>query len=214
MVITVSGIMKFLVSLGEVFLGLCFSYSWCGLDLKMCVLLMQIMLITVVPSSDRKCLVCELLSRDLAKVSAGIVYETWGWTLSKLEPLIFIIVISSLMDAVVTGDLFEILEILFDIKFTFTQHLHSIFSLVAQKVCLLMKFYKILGDRIVLLMCFNSVKLPSPEHGFSVYTKAMIKKRLTLTVFSFLLLLQVMLGMLDISFHIVGGLFCIPDVPY
>ena len=62
--------------------------------------------------------------------------------------------ISSLMYSLVTINLLEIPGSQFDRKFSFQLLLHSIFSPVAQKVCLLMKFYMTLGVRIVLLICF------------------------------------------------------------
>ena len=51
-------------------------------------------------------------------------------------------------------------EELFDSKFTFERHIHSISCLGAQKTGLLGKSFRIFGDHDVLLRCFISLILP------------------------------------------------------
>ena len=57
-------------------------------------------------------------------------------------------------------DSFKILGVLFDSKFTFEKQILSISSLVAQKIDLLRKPFRVFGDHDVLLRCFNSFILP------------------------------------------------------
>ena len=61
----------------------------------------------------------------------------------------------------------EILGVTFDSKFTFERHIRSISSLVAQKIGLLRKCFRIFGDHDVLLRCFNSFILPCLEYWSS-----------------------------------------------
>ena len=49
---------------------------------------------------------------------------------------------------------------MFDSKFTFGRHIHSIFSLAAQKTGLFRKSFGVFGDQDVLLRCFISFILP------------------------------------------------------
>ena len=72
----------------------------------------------------------------------------------------------------VTSESFKILGVLFDSKFTFEQHLRSVSSSVAQKVGLLRKSFKIFGDQMVLLKCFNSFILPCLEYCSPVWSSA------------------------------------------
>ena len=61
---------------------------------------------------------------------------------------------------------------MFDSKFTFEKHLHSISSSVAQKIGLLRKLFRIFGDHDVLLKCFNSFILPCLEYCSPVWSSA------------------------------------------
>ena len=79
---------------------------------------------------------------------------------------------SSVLSLLVTSNSFKILGVLFDSKFTFEQHLRSISSSIAQKVGLLRKSYKIFGDQMVLLKCFNSFILPCLEYCSPVWSSA------------------------------------------
>ena len=61
---------------------------------------------------------------------------------------------------------------MFDSKFTFERHISSISSSVAQKIGLLRKSFRILGDHDVLLRCFNSFILPCLEYCSPVWSSA------------------------------------------
>ena len=67
---------------------------------------------------------------------------------------------------------FQILDVMFDSKFTFERHIHSISSSVAQKIGLLRKSFRIFGDDDVLLRCFNSFILPCLEYCSPVWFSA------------------------------------------
>ena len=69
-------------------------------------------------------------------------------------------------------DFFLILGFTFDSKFTFERHIRSISSLVAQKIGLLRKSFRIFGDHDVLLRCFNSFILPCLEYCSPVWSSA------------------------------------------
>ena len=62
--------------------------------------------------------------------------------------------------------------VVFDSKFIFEQHVHSISSSVAQKIGLLRKSYKIFGDPSVLRKCFNSFILPCLEYYSPAWSSA------------------------------------------
>ena len=57
-------------------------------------------------------------------------------------------------------------------KFTFERHICSISSLFAQKIGLLRKSLRIVGDHDVLLQCFNSFILPCLEYCSHVWSSA------------------------------------------
>ena len=61
---------------------------------------------------------------------------------------------------------------MFDSKFTFERHIHSISSSVAQKIGLLRKSFRIFGEHDVLLRCFNSFILPCLENCSPVWSSA------------------------------------------
>ena len=61
---------------------------------------------------------------------------------------------------------------MFDSKFTFERHIRSILSLVAQKIGLLRKSFRIFGDHDVLLKCFNSFILLCLEYCSPVWSSA------------------------------------------
>ena len=67
---------------------------------------------------------------------------------------------------------FRILGVMFDSKFTFERHIHSISSSVAQKVGLLRKSFRIFGNHDVLLKCYNSFILPCLEYCSPVWSFA------------------------------------------
>ena len=69
-------------------------------------------------------------------------------------------------------DPFTILGAMFNSKFTFERHIRSISSLVAQKIGLLSKSFRIFGDYDVLLKCFNSFILPCLQYCSQVWFSA------------------------------------------
>ena len=69
-------------------------------------------------------------------------------------------------------DSFKILGVMFDSKFTFERHIHSISSSVAQKIGLLRKSFRIFGDHNVLLRCFNYFILPCLEYCSPIWFSA------------------------------------------
>ena len=69
-------------------------------------------------------------------------------------------------------DSFTILGVMFDSKFTCERHIRSISSAVAQKIGLLRKSFRIFGDHVVLLKCFNSFILPCLEYCSPVWSSA------------------------------------------
>ena len=54
----------------------------------------------------------------------------------------------------------------------FENHLHSISSLVAQKIGVLRKYFRSCGDQVVLLKYFNYFIVPCFEYRFSVWSSA------------------------------------------
>ena len=66
-------------------------------------------------------------------------------------------------------DFFKILGVIFDNKFAFEQHHHSVSSSVAQKIGLLRKSIKVFGDQSVLQNCFKSFILPCLEYCSPVW---------------------------------------------
>ena len=71
-----------------------------------------------------------------------------------------------------TSDAFKILAVTFQSKFAFESHLHSVSSMIAQKLGLLRKSYKIFSDPCVLLKCFSSFILSCFEYCYPVWFSA------------------------------------------
>ena len=69
-------------------------------------------------------------------------------------------------------DSYKILGVLFDSKFSSERHIHSISSLVAEKIDLLRKSFKVFGDQDVLLRCFNSFILSCLKYCSLVWSSA------------------------------------------
>ena len=101
----------------------------------------------------------ESLNRDLAKISAWC--SLWGMKLNPSKTQSMIVSRSRTANPphpdlfindtqLVTSDSFKILGVLFDSKFTFEQQLRSVSSSIAQKVGLLIKYYKF----FLLTKCF------------------------------------------------------------
>ena len=67
---------------------------------------------------------------------------------------------------------FKILGVMFDSKFTFERHIRPISSLLAQKIGLLRKSFRIFEDHDVLLKCFNSFILPCLKSCSPVWSSA------------------------------------------
>ena len=70
------------------------------------------------------------------------------------------------------SDSFKILGVTFDSKFTFESHIRCMSSLIAQRLGLLRKSFKIFNDHSVLLKCFNSFILSYFEYCSPVWTSA------------------------------------------
>ena len=56
----------------------------------------------------------------------------------------------------ITNDPFKILGVLLDSKFTFESHIRAVSSSIAQKLGLLRRSFKILGDLSISMKCFNA----------------------------------------------------------
>ena len=125
--------------------------------------------------------VAESLNRDLSKISTWC--NLWGMRLNpnKIQSTI---VSRSRTVFPPHPDLFvgstslntcgsvKILGVMLNSKFTFMRHIRSISSLVAQKICLLKKSFRVFGDDNVLLRCFNSFIPRCLEHCSCVWPSA------------------------------------------
>ena len=69
-------------------------------------------------------------------------------------------------------DSFKTLGVMFDSKFSFERHIHSISLSVTQEIGLLRKFFRVYGDQNVLLRCFNSFIFPCLEYCTPVWFAA------------------------------------------
>ena len=154
---------------------------WVGLENELVAYADDATLIAVIPSSDQRLLVSESLNRDLTRINEWC--RLWGMKLNSKKTQSMIISRSRTLnpnhpdlsignDLLVNCDSFKILGIMFDSKFTFEKHIRSISSLVAQKIGLLRKSYKIFGDHSVLKKCFNSFILPCLEYCSPVWSSA------------------------------------------
>ena len=146
---------------------------WIGLENQLVAYADDATLIAVIPSPHHRHLVSESLNRNLATIYDWC--SLWGMKLNANKTQSMIVSRSRTVYpnhrdlfinnvALTTCGSFKILGVLFDSKFTFEQHVHSISSSVAQKIGLLRKSYKIFGDSSVLRKCFNSFILPCLEY--------------------------------------------------
>ena len=134
-----------------------------------------------IPSPNMRSDVTESRNRDLSKISTWC--NSWGMRLHPNKTRSMIVSRSRTVfpphpDLVVGStslnscEFFKILGVTFDSKFTFERHIRSISSSVAQKIGLLRKSFRILGDHDVLLRCFNSFILPCLEYCSPVWSSA------------------------------------------
>ena len=146
---------------------------WVGSENQLVAYADDATLIAVIPSPGQRQLVSQSMNRDLAKISDWC--SLWGMKLNPNKTQSMIVSRSRTLypnhpdfiinNAVLnTCESFKILVVLFDSKFTFEQHVHSVSSSVAQKIGLLRKSYRIFGDISVLQKCFNSFILPCLEY--------------------------------------------------
>ena len=117
-----------------------------------------------IPSPNMRSGVTESLNTDLSKISTWC--NLWGMRLNPNKTQSMIVSRSRAVfpphpdhlvgsNSLNSCDFFKILDVMFDSKFTFERHIHSISSSVAQKIGLLRKSFRIFGDHDVLLRCFN-----------------------------------------------------------
>ena len=138
-------------------------------------------LLACIPSTNMRSDVAESLNTDLSKISTWC--NLWGTKLNPNKTQSMIVsrsrtVVPPHPDLLVGStslnscDSFKILGVMFDSKFTFEWHIHSISSSVARKIGLLRKSFRIFGDHDVLLKCFNSFILPCLEYFSPVWSSA------------------------------------------
>ena len=142
--------------------------------------------------------ISDSLNRYLARISEWC--KLWNMKMNPNKPQSMIVSRSRtpqpqhpdiLIDNVplTTSDSFKILGITFDSKFTFESHLYSVSSVIAQKLGLLRKSYKIFGDPCVLLRCFNSsttaVVVSSSAKTLQVYQLSQATNYWKTTIFRF-----------------------------
>ena len=138
---------------------------WFGLENMLVLYADDATLLALIPSPNVRS-----NASDLSKISTSC--DLWGMRLNPNKTQSMIVSRSRTVfpphpDLLVGStslnscDFFKILGVMFDSKFTFERHIRSISSLVAQKIGLLRKSFRIFGDQDVLLRCLNSFIHPS-----------------------------------------------------
>ena len=136
---------------------------WFGLENMLVSYADDATLLARIPSPNMRSDVTESLNRDLSKISTWC--NLWGMRLNpnKTQSMIAsrsrtvfpphpdLLVGSTSLNSC---EFFKILGVMFDSKFTFERHIRSISSLVAQKIGLLRKSFRIFGDHDVLIKMF------------------------------------------------------------
>ena len=154
---------------------------WFGLENMLVAYADDATLLAVVPSSDKRSVISNSLNRDLAKISEWC--RMWGMKMNPNKTQSMIVSRSRTLQPqhpdlfidnvpLTTSDSFKILGVTFDSKFTFESHLCSVSSMIAQKLGLLRKAYKIFSDPCILLKCFNSFILSCFEYCSPVWLSA------------------------------------------
>ena len=150
---------------------------WFGLENMLVSYADDATLLARIPSPNMRSDVNESLNRDLSKISTWC--NLWAMRLNPNKTQSMTVSRSRTVfpphpDLLVGNtslnfcEFFKILGVMFDSKFTFERHIHSISSSVAQKFGLLRKSFRIFGDHDILLRCFNSFILPCLEYCSSV----------------------------------------------
>ena len=154
---------------------------WFGLENLLVSYADDATLLAVVPSPAMRTEVSDSLNRDLLKISSWC--KNWGMKMNPTKTQSMIVgrsrtILPShpdlLIDNVplITNNSFKILGVLFDEKFTFEAHLRATSSLIAQKLGLLRKSFKIFNDQSILRKCFYSFILPCFEYCSPVWSSA------------------------------------------
>ena len=134
---------------------------WFGLENMLVSYADDATLLAVVPSPAARLDVSDSLNRDLAKISSWC--RNWGMLMNPTKTQSMIVGRSRtvhpphpdlLIDNVplVNSNSFKILGVQFDQKFTFEAHLRATSSLIAQKLGLLRKSFKIFNDQSILTL--------------------------------------------------------------
>ena len=156
---------------------------WFGLENMLVSYADDATLLAVVPSPAARLDVSDSLNRDLAKISSWC--RNWGMLMNPTKTQSMIVGRSRtvhpphpdlLIDNVplVNSNSFKILGVQFDQKFTFEAHLRATSSLIAQKLGLLRKSFKIFNDQSILRKCFYSFILPCFEYCSPVWSSAAV----------------------------------------
>ena len=154
---------------------------WFGLENVLVTYADDATLLAVVPSSGMRSVISDSLNRDLARISEWC--RLWGMKMNPNKTQSMIVSRSRILQpehpdllldnvALTKSDSFKILGVTFDSKFTFEHHLRSVSSMIAQKLGLLRKAFKIFNDESVLVKCFNSFILSCFEYCSPVWFSA------------------------------------------
>ena len=152
---------------------------WLGLENMLVSYADNATLLARIPAPNMRSDATESLNRDLNKISTWC--NLWGMRLNPNKAQSMIVSRSRTVfpphpDRLVgctslnSCDFFKVLGVMFNSKFTLERHILSISSLVAQKIGLLRKSFRIFGDHDVLLRCFNSFILPCLEYCSLVWS--------------------------------------------
>ena len=155
--------------------------KWFGLENMLVSYADDTTLLACIPSPNMRSDVTEPHDRALSKISTWC--NSWGMRLNsnKNQSMIdsrFRTVFPPHSDLLVSGtslnfcDSFKILGVMFDSKFTFERYIRSISSLIAKKIGILRKFFRIFGDHDVIFKCFNSSIRHCLEYCSPVWSSA------------------------------------------
>ena len=141
----------------------------------------DVTLLDCIPSPNMRYDITESLNKDLQTIST--LCNLWDMKLNpnRTRSMIFsrsktifpphpdIFVDSTSLNSC---NIFKIIGAMSDSKVTFERHIHSMFSLVPQKIGLLKKSFWVFGNLNVLLRCFNSFILTCLEYCSPVWSSA------------------------------------------
>lgn len=157
------------------------SDMWLGLENKLVAYADDATLVASIPSPNFRFLVSESLNRDLTRISEWC--KLWGMKLNPQKTQSMIVSRSRTpypqhpdlhIDNTMlsTCNYFKILGVTFDNKLTFEKHIRSVASGISQKIGILRKCFKVFGDEVIMLKCFNSFILPCLEYCAPVWSSA------------------------------------------